>query len=152
MSKKKKPPESTVCSNRKARHDYHILDTAEAGIVLTGTEIKSLRAHKASLAGSYARVDANGEVWMIGSNIEEYEKGNQFNHDPKRARKLLLHKKEIAKFAEKAQQQGHTLIPLRIYLNKGKAKVELAVAKGKQTHDKRQSLKERDAEREMRRT
>ncbi|WP_281708224.1 SsrA-binding protein SmpB [Phaeobacter italicus] len=139
----------SVCQNRKARFEYSIEDTLEAGIVLTGTEIKSVRNHGVSLDGSYARVD-DGEVWLIDSNIAEYTEGNSFNHDPKRKRKLLLHRKEISKFADTAAQQGFALIPLSMYLKDGIAKIELAIAKGKKQHDKRQALKEKDAKREIR--
>jgi len=146
----KEPNEKTICQNRKAWHEYTVLDTIEAGIVLKGTEIKSIRDHKISLDGSYAKVE-NGEVWLIGCNIDEYNHSSpSLNHEPKRKRKLLLHKREIDKFAEKAEQIGHTLVPLKVYLSKGKAKVELAVCKGRQLHDKRQALKDRDAIKEMR--
>lgn len=140
----------TLCQNRKARHDYFILDTLEAGVVLLGSEVKSLMAHKASLDGSYATVE-NGEVWMVNSHVDEYENKNTHtqSYSPTRRRKLLLKKDEIRKFAEKAGQKGHTLIPLSFYVNNGKIKVTLAVAKGKQLHDKRETLKKRDLDREM---
>ncbi|RDJ35426.1 MAG: SsrA-binding protein SmpB [Crenarchaeota archaeon] len=139
----------SLCQNRKARHDYQILDTVEAGIVLIGCEVKSLLDHKASLDGSYAIVE-DGEVWLVNSHIDEYKnKSTHVQHEPKRRRKLLLKKREIHKFAEQAKQKGHTLVPLSFYLNNGKVKVNLAVAKGKQLHDKREALKKRDAEREM---
>ena len=140
----------TFCTNRKARHEYQILETIEAGIQLCGTEIKSIRDRKVSLDGAYARV-VNGQIFLIGCDIQPYENGTIFNHDPKRQRKLLLHKREIEQFAEKAEQQGATLVPLSIYESKGKAKVELAVAKGKKLHDKRESLKEREAKKDIRR-
>jgi len=139
----------TVCQNRKARFEYEILETIEAGIVLKGTEIKSVRQHHVSLDGSFAIVH-NGEVTLVNCNIEPYKQGNIHNHEPKRQRRLLLHKSEIKKFAEKAKIKGFTLVPLSIYLKDGKAKVELAVCRGKQLHDKRQSLKDRDAKRELR--
>jgi len=148
MSKWKDANERTITENRKAWFEYHVLDTVEAGIVLKGTEIKSIRDNKVHLTGSYAKIE-NGEVWLIGCTIDEYSHGNTQNHEPKRKRKLLLHKREIEKFAEKAEQIGHTLVPLKLYLSKGKAKIELAVCKGKQLHDKRQALKERDAKKEM---
>jgi SsrA-binding protein len=146
---KTKSEKDVCCTNRKALHEYFVLDTLEAGIMLKGTEIKSLRGHKVSLDGAYAKTDENGEVWLIGCNIEVYTHGNHSNHEPKRDRKLLLRKSEIAKFAGKAQQAGHTLIPLSVYIFKGKAKVQLAVCKGKQLHDKRQSIKEKDMRRSM---
>jgi SsrA-binding protein len=153
MTDRKKKPEAgaeelLVCRNRRAFHDYHIFDRIECGIVLTGTEVKSLRAGQASLEDAYARVE-DGEVWLIGSEIPEYSMGNRMNHKPKRPRKLLLHKREIGKFVGKASQQGFTLVPLRIYFKRGLAKVELAVARGKQLHDKREALKAADAKREM---
>src|SRR5579884_3844191 len=139
-----------ICRNRRAFHEYEIMDTLECGIVLTGTEVKSLREGSASLEDAYAKID-DGEVWLIGSDIPEYSMGNRMNHKPKRPRKLLLHRREIARFAGKASQRGFTLVPLRMYFKNGRAKVELAVCKGKQLHDKRQDLKKKDAEREIRR-
>src|SRR6266480_1975240 len=148
-SKKQKEADDiqSVCRNKRAFHEYEIFDTLECGIVLTGTEVKSLREHAASLEEAYAKIDA-GELWLIGSDIPEYAMGNRLNHKPKRARKLLLHKREIDKFAGKASQRGFTLVPLRMYFKGGRAKVEVAVAKGKQLHDKRQSAKKADAERD----
>ena len=140
----------TIAQNKKARHDYFIEDTYEAGLVLTGTEVKSLREGQSSLEDAYARIDG-GEVWLIGCDIPEYTYGNRLNHKPKRPRKLLLHRREIEKFAGKATQRGYTLVPLRMYFKRGLAKVELAVARGKQMHDKRQDLKKADAQREIRR-
>jgi SsrA-binding protein len=137
-----------ICRNRRATHEYEILDKVECGLVLVGTEVKSLRAGHASLEDAYARVD-DGEVWLIGAEIPEYEYGNRLNHKPKRPRKLLLHRKEIDRFAGKASEKGLTLVPLRMYFREGKAKVELAVAKGKQTHDKRETLKKADAKRQI---
>ncbi len=139
-----------ICRNRRAFHEYHIADTIECGLVLTGTEVKSLRAGHASLEDAYAKLDA-GEVWLLGSDIPEYEQGNRFNHKPKRPRKLLLHRREIDKFAGKASQRGFTLVPLRMYFKNGRAKVEVAVARGKQLHDKRQDQKKAEAQREIRR-
>ncbi len=152
MSKKNRDPEGikTVCRNKKALHDYEVHDTLECGLVLKGTEVKSLREGSASLDGSYAKVEG-GEVWLVGSDIPEYTMGNQLNHKPKRPRKLLLHRHEIARFAGKASERGFTLIPLRIYFKEGIAKVELAVARGKQLYDKRESKKKADAQREIRR-
>ncbi len=140
--------ETTVCRNRRATHDYAVTDTIECGLVLVGTEVKSLRDGHASLDDAYARVD-DGEVWLIGAEIPEYLFGNRQNHKPKRPRKLLLHRREIAKFAEKADVKGYTLVPLRLYFKDGRAKLELGVGKGKQSHDKRESLKTADARREI---
>ena len=139
-----------ICRNRRAFHEYEVLDRLECGLVLTGTEVKSLRERSASLEDAYAKVEG-GEVWLIGSDIPEYTMGNRLNHKPKRKRKLLLHRREIGKFAGKASQRGFTLVPLRMYFKHGRAKVELAVARGKQLHDKRQDLKKADAQREIRR-
>ena len=139
-----------ICRNRRAFHEYHIDDTLECGLVLTGTEVKSLREGGVSLDDAYAKVDG-GEVWLLGCDIPEYTCGNRLNHKPKRPRKLLLHRREIAKFAGKASQRGFTLVPLRIYFKDGRAKVELAVARGKQLHDKRQDQKKSEAQREIHR-
>ena len=142
--------EQILCSNRKAHHDYEILETVEAGIILHGSEVKSLRDHKASLDGAYAFVE-NGTVWLINAHIDEYKNAALFSeHNPKRRRQLLLHRREIKKFAEKATEKGFTLIPLTFHLRNGKVKINLAIARGKQLHDKRQSAKKRDAEREIR--
>lgn len=137
-----------ICRNRRAAHDYAILDRIECGIVLVGTEVKSLRDGHASLDDAYARLD-DGELWLIGAEIPEYLFGNRMNHKPKRPRKLLLHRREIEKFAGKSSERGLTLVPLRMYFKNGIAKVELAVAKGKQSHDKRESMKAADAKREI---
>jgi SsrA-binding protein len=139
-----------VCRNRRAAHEYEILDQLECGLVLTGTEVKSLRVGHAMLEDAYAKIE-DGELWLLGSEIPEYAMGNRMNHKPKRPRKVLLHRREIARFAGKASQKGFTLIPLRLYFKNGLAKVELAVCKGKQTHDKRETLKKKDAEREIKR-
>jgi SsrA-binding protein len=139
-----------VARNRRAFHEYEILDRIEAGLVLVGTEVKSLRAGHAVLDGAYAKLE-DGELWLINSEIPEYEKGNQLNHKPKRSRKLLLHRREIDKFCGKATVKGMTLVPLQVYFSKGRAKVEIAVARGKQLHDKRQSAKKAEAQREIRR-
>jgi SsrA-binding protein len=139
-----------ICRNRRALHDYEVLDKLECGIVLTGTEVKSLRHGQSSLEDAYAKLE-NGEVWLIGGEIPEYVMANRFNHKPKRPRKLLLHRREIARFADKAEQKGYTLVPLRMYFKDGRAKVELAVARGKQQHDKRESQKQAEAQREIRR-
>jgi SsrA-binding protein len=139
-----------ICRNKRAWHDYEILDRIECGLVLRGTEVKSLRDGIASLEDAYARID-EGEVWLLGSEIPEYAMGNRLNHKPKRPRKLLLHRREITRFAEKASQRGFTLVPLQIHFREGHAKVELAVAKGKQMHDKREAKKKQEAQREIRR-
>ena len=137
-----------VARNRRARYEFDLLDKIEAGIVLTGTEVKSLRESSVSLDDAYARIDGK-EIWLIGSDIPEYSMGNRLNHKPKRPRKLLLHRREIEKFAGKAAQQGYTLVPLRLYFKQGRAKVELAVARGKKVFDKRETQKKAEAEREM---
>jgi len=139
-----------IAENRKAFHDYYIEDRVEAGIILTGTEIKSIRNGRVNLKDSYARLD-NGEVWVHQMHISPYEQGNRFNHDPLRLRKLLLHRSEINKLIGKIQQQGLTLIPIKIYLKKGMAKVELAVGQGKKNYDKRQALAEREGKRDIER-
>ena len=137
-----------ICRNRRATHDYEILDRIECGIVLVGTEVKTLREGHATLDEAYARIDGR-EIWLIGAEIPEYPFGNRLNHTPKRPRKLLLHRREIIKFAEKADQKGFTLVPLQMYFKDGRAKVEIGVGKGKQSHDKRDSLKKADAKREI---
>ena len=137
-----------VCRNRRAHHEYEIHDTIECGVMLVGTEVKSLREGHASLEDAYAKVE-NGEVWLIGCEIPEYPYGNRLNHKPKRPRKLLLRRSEINKFAGKASEKGFTLVPLRVYFKNGLAKVEVAVARGKQRYDKRQALKKAEAKREM---
>lgn len=138
-----------VARNRRARHDYDLLEKVEAGIVLTGTEVKSLRNGKANLEDAYAEVDRDGEVWLQGCDIPEYLQANRMNHVPKRARKLLLHRKEISKLAAKSGERGLTLIPLSIYFKKGMAKVEISVAKGRKTYDKREAMKKQDAKRDI---
>jgi SsrA-binding protein len=152
MARKNQDPEDikTVCRNKRALHDYEIHETLECGLVLKGTEVKSLREGSASLDGAYARIE-DGELWLLSSDIPEYSMGNKLNHKPKRPRKLLLHRREIAKFAGKASERGFTLVPLRIYFKQGLAKVELAVARGKQLFDKREAKKKADAQREIRR-
>jgi SsrA-binding protein len=139
-----------ICRNRRAFHEYIIEDTLECGLVLTGTEVKSLREGAGGLEDAYAKIE-DDEVWLIGSDIPEYSMGNRMNHKPKRPRKLLMHRREIAKFAGKASQRGFTLVPLKMYFKDGRAKVELAVARGKQLHDKRQAAKKADAQKEIRR-
>jgi SsrA-binding protein len=137
-----------ICRNRRAFHEYHVEDTLECGIVLTGTEVKSLREGGTSLEDAYAKIEG-GEVWLLGCDIPEYSMGNRLNHKPKRPRKLLLHRREIARFAGRATQRGYTLVPLRMYFKNGLAKVELAVARGKQLYDKRQQQKKGEAQREI---
>lgn len=139
-----------VCRNKRAYHEYEVLESLECGVALTGTEVKSLRDGHASLEDAYAKLDGT-EVWLIGSDVPEYAMGNRMNHKPKRPRKLLLHRREINKFAGKATQKGFTLVPLKLYFKDGLAKVELAIARGKQLHDKRQAAKKADAQREIRR-
>jgi SsrA-binding protein len=139
-----------ITRNKRAFHEYEILDTLECGIVLTGTEVKSLRERSCSLEDAYAKIE-DGEVWLIGSDIPEYSMANRLNHKPKRKRKLLMHRREIGKFAGKASQRGFTLVPLRMYFKGGRAKVELAVARGKALYDKREAAKKADAQREIKR-
>lgn len=139
-----------IAQNRKARHDWSVLDTYEAGIVLTGTEVKSLRQGRASLADAFATVD-EGEVWLRHLHIPEYAEGTWTNHDPRRHRKLLLHGFEIERLLGKLKESGLSLVPMSLYFSDGKAKVELALARGKRAHDKRHDLAKRDAEREIRR-
>ena len=141
--------ETTVALNRRARHEYFIDETFEAGLVLTGTEIKSVRANKVNLADAFARVE-RGEAWLIGAHIAPFEQGNRNNHEPKRMRKLLLHRSEIDEILGRAKQKGQTIVPLRLYISqRGRAKVELGLARGKQLHDKRRDIAERDARREV---
>ena len=138
-----------VASNRKARHDYHIDDTYEAGLVLTGTEVKALRFGEGSIAEAYAEVKGE-EVWLINSNVPEYSHGNRENHEPKRPRKLLLHERQIGKMFGAVARQGMTLVPLSIYFNgRGRAKIELAIARGRKAHDKREHEKQKDWKREQ---
>ncbi|WP_119308346.1 SsrA-binding protein SmpB [Cohaesibacter haloalkalitolerans] len=151
MAQKKKksdPNNRVVAENRKARHDYEFGEVVEAGLLLTGTEVKSLRTGKATIAESYAS-DENGEIVLINANIPEYDQGNRFNHDPRRPRKLLLHKREIAKMSQAVQRDGMTIVPLKLYFNdKGIAKLAVAVARGKKNYDKRQDAKTRDWQRD----
>jgi SsrA-binding protein len=138
----------SIARNPKATHDYHILETWEAGLVLKGTEVKSLRDAKATLVGAFARIQ-RGEVYLEGLHITPYEMGNRYNHVPDRSRKLLLHKKEIQRMIGAVEQKGLTLVPLELYWNDGKAKIALALGRGKKLHDKRESLKKRDAQRDL---
>jgi SsrA-binding protein len=137
-----------VAQNRKASHDYAILDTVEAGLVLAGTEVKSLRTGKASLQESWATIE-NGEAWVMQLHIPPYEQGNRWNLDPVRKRKLLLHRSEIEKLRKALEQKGHTLVPLKLYFTKGRAKLLLGVGRGRKSHDKREAIAERDAKREI---
>ncbi len=151
VSREPTPPaerKKSVARNPKATHDYHILETWETGIVLTGTEVKSLRNGKASIREAYARV-RNGEVFLDGMNITPYEQGNRYNHDPVRTRKLLLHRREIEKLIGAVEQRGLTLVPLELYFKNGRAKVALALGKGKKQHDKREAIKRKIQEREV---
>ena len=142
--------EKVVASNRKARHEYFILETMEAGIALMGSEIKSVRAGQISLAEAYIRIDGK-EAWLEDAHIAPYEQASIFNHEPLRPRKLLLHTSEIRKLWNTVRQKGVTIIPLSVYLKNGKAKVEIAVAKGKKLYDKREAISKRDSDREMER-
>jgi len=145
------PEDKTVAQNRKARHDYFIVDSFEAGIVLTGTEIKSLREGRANLKDGYAMI-RGGELWLENVHISPYDKGTHYNVDPLRTRKLLVHKREIIRLTQRTKEQGFTLVPLKLYIKQGRyAKCELALAKGKQLHDKREAIAARDAQREMER-
>ncbi|HEV8362137.1 MAG TPA: SsrA-binding protein SmpB [Gemmatimonadaceae bacterium] len=149
MANKPVPADTqSVARNRRARHDYHILDTWEAGLVLTGTEVKALREGKANIGDAYGMV-RDGELFLFNAHISPYERGGYVNHDPLRTRKLLLHKREIQRLIGGTEREGLTLIPLELYFKRGKAKVALALAKGKQLHDKRADLRKKDDEREM---
>ena len=141
--------EETVALNRRARHEFTIDETFEAGIVLTGTEIKSIRAGKANLSDAFARIE-HGEAWLIGAHIAPFEGGNRYNHEPKRIRKLLLRRSEIDELLGRTKAKGQTIVPLRLYLNpKGRAKLELALARGKQLHDRRRDIADREAKRDV---
>jgi len=144
----KQPKDRPITQNRRARHEYEVLDTLECGIVLQGSEVKSLRGGKVSLEEAYARV-RDGEVWLHGCDIPEYSHANQLNHDPKRPRKLLLHRREIAKFASAAYEKSLTLIPLKLYFKQGRAKVLLGLCRGRKTYDKREQMKKKTMQREM---
>jgi SsrA-binding protein len=140
--------ERVLADNRKARHNYHVLDTLECGIVLAGSEVKSLRAGGLSLDEAYGRVEGE-EVWLVGANIAEYSYSHDLNHVPKRRRKLLMHRREIRKFAGQAFEKGLTLVPLKMYFKQGRAKVLLGICRGKQKHDKRASMKDRETKRDI---
>jgi SsrA-binding protein len=142
-------PEQTVALNRRARHEFTIEETFEAGLVLTGTEIKSIRAGKVQLANSYARIERD-EAWLIGAHIAPFEQGNRYNHEPTRTRKLLLRRSEIDELLGKTKSKGLTIVPLRLYLTgKGRAKLELGLARGKQLHDRRRDIADRDSRRDI---
>ena len=142
--------EKLIADNRRARHDYHLLERLEAGIVLTGTEVKSLRDGRATLQQAYADV-RDGELWLLGANIATYDQGNIQNHDPERPRKLLVHRGELASLTAKVRERGLTLVPTRLYFKDGRAKVELALARGKEKVDKRRDIARRDADRQIER-
>ncbi len=148
-NKKGDPNERVVAQNRKAKHDYTVLETLECGIVLVGSEVKSMRTGQVSLNEAYGRV-RDGEVWLVGCDIPEYFEASRFNHVPKRPRKLLLHRREIRRFAAHAMEQGLTLVPLKVYFKEGKAKVLMGICRGRQKHDKREELKRTQARREIR--
>ena len=141
--------DNLISDNRKARHDYHIHDTFEAGIVLTGTEIKSIRQVKLNLKDSFCRIDDRGELWLMGVHISPYEQGNRFNHDPERTRKLLMHKAEIAKLLGQVKEKGYSLVPLNFHFSRGLVKVTVGLVTGKKNYDKRQDIAERDAKRDI---
>jgi SsrA-binding protein len=146
----KRSPEKLIVDNRRARHNYHLLDRVEAGLVLTGTEVKSLRDGRASLQQAYADV-RDGEAWLVGAHISVYESGNRENHDPDRDRKLLLHRRELESLSGKVRERGFTLVPTKLYFRNGRAKVELALARGKEQRDKRRDIAKREAQRDMER-
>jgi SsrA-binding protein len=150
MAKPEAAELKVIARNRRAFHDYEILDRLECGIVLVGTEVKALRDGHCKLEEAYAKTD-DGELWLVGCEIPEYAQGNLHNHKPKRDRKLLLHRREMHKFADTASQKGFTLVPLSLYFKNGRAKVEIAIGKGKQLHDKRQALKTAEANRDIER-
>ena len=139
-----------ICENRKARHEYHFLELYEAGIALTGTEVKSLRCGKGNLVDSYAEI-RNGEMWLLNMHISPYDMGNRFNHEPKRDRRLLLHKQEIVKLYARVREKGLTLIPTKVYFSRGRVKVEIALAQGKKLYDKREDLVARAVKRDTER-
>ena len=142
--------ERVIAINRRARHEYDVLDSLECGIMLVGSEVKSLRTGKLSLEEAYGRVK-NNEVWLMGCDIPEYTQANRFNHDPKRPRKLLMHRREVLKFANRAFEQGLTLIPLKLYFKEGRAKVLMGLCRGRKLYDKREALKKADVNREIQR-
>jgi SsrA-binding protein len=144
-------PDKTVAVNRRARHQYAIEETLEAGLALTGTEIKSIRAGRVNLAEAYARIE-RGEAWLIGAHIAPYEQGNRNNHEPTRTRKLLLHRDQIAELVGRTQAKGFTLVPMKLYIRNGMAKLEIGIGRGKKEFDKRRTIAERDARRDLERS
>ena len=148
MASGERSGEKAISTNRKARHDFEILETYEAGLVLRGTEVKSLREGQVNFKDSYASID-RGEAWLVGCHIAPYHHGTDANHDPDRSRKLLLHRREIERLLGKVAERGLTLVPLRLYFKEGRVKVELGLARGKKLHDKRASIRERESRREM---
>ena len=143
-------PDETIAINRRARHDYAIEEPLEAGLVLTGTEIKSIREHRVNIAEAYVRIE-RGEAWLIGAHIAEYAQGNRNNHAPQRTRKLLLHRDQISELLGLQSAKGLTVVPLRMYIHRGNAKLEIGVGRGKKAHDKRRTIAERDMRRELER-
>jgi SsrA-binding protein len=139
-----------VATNRKARHDYHILDTYEAGVVLTGSEVKSVRAGRVNLRDSYVAV-RDGELWLLNCHIAPYDQASRLNHEPRRERKLLMHRRQIDRLARDVEEPGHTVVPLRVYLKNNRAKVEIALVRGKRQYDKRQAIAKRETDRQIRR-
>jgi SsrA-binding protein len=150
VEKRAPPRERTLVNNRQAFHDYHILETVEAGLALQGTEVKSIRAGNVNLRDSFARAE-KGEIWLWNAHIAPFDQGNRWNHEPRRPRKLLLHTREIGRLATKATESGNTLVPLRLYDKGGKIKLELALGKGKRQYDKRSAIAERESKREIER-
>src|SRR5918911_1860351 len=151
MAKASRSGENNVCVNRQARHDYFIEETYEAGLILLGSEVKSLRDGKANLSDSYARIQ-KGEAFLVNAHVSHYPGANQFNHEPTRTRKLLLHAREIERLTGKTKERGLTLVPLRLYFKNGRAKVELGLARGKKLFDKRETLRRKEAQREVERS
>ena len=149
MAQEKASGEQLIADNRKARHDYHLLETFEAGLVLRGTEVKAMREGRANLRDSYCRIE-RGEAFLLGAHVGQYSHGGYASHDPVRPRKLLLHQNELRKLLGKTTERGMTIVPLRMYFKNGKAKLAIALAKGKKTYDKRETVKRREAERETR--
>lgn len=150
MAKKKKTGPDNLANNKKAFHEYHIENTYEAGIVLKGTEVKSIRKGSVAIKEAYCSIE-EGEIFIEGMHVAPYEQGNRFNMDPLRKRKLLMHKKEIAQLARATEREGYTIVPLNVHLSRGRVKVSIAEAKGKKLHDKREAIKKRDIERDMKR-
>ena len=150
-NKKKKNTEGAFATNRKARHEYHLLEKMEAGLVLQGTEVKSIRQSQVSIQEAYIQIDDAMQAWLVGATIQPYDHGNQFNHSPSRDRKLLLHRKEIVRLYGKIREKGLTIVPLKMYPQRGKIKLQIALAQGKNVVDKRETLRRREADRDARR-